>query len=170
MLMSAIFFLASCGDDKKEEEKKDDPKMGESNESKEEKNKAIALESEKAYNAGNIDEALKYAAPDAVDYGNGSMPPVRGVDSIRAMLHGWRDNLEDFKDENVWAMADGDNVALFYEYHAKFKGDVMGMKTAGKTVHIKDVDIFKFNNDGKIIEHRSLQSNAELMNQLNNSK
>jgi predicted ester cyclase len=42
----------------------------------------------------------------------------------------------------------------------------MGMKTAGKKVRINDVDIFKFNSEGKITEHRNVQSSAEMIKQL----
>jgi predicted ester cyclase len=42
----------------------------------------------------------------------------------------------------------------------------MGMKATGKAFKIKDVDIFKFNDAGKIIEHRAVQSNETMARQL----
>ncbi len=40
------------------------------------------------------------------------------------------------------------------------------MKATGKSFKAKDVDIFTFNDAGKITEHRSVQSMATLMQQL----
>ena len=34
----------------------------------------------------------------------------------------------------------------------------MGIKATGKPVKFKDVDIFKLNDEGKIIEHSSVQN------------
>ena len=42
----------------------------------------------------------------------------------------------------------------------------MGMKPTGKTFHVKDVDLFTFNDEGKITEHRSVQSLQTMMMQV----
>jgi predicted ester cyclase len=44
------------------------------------------------------------------------------------------------------------------EWGGTFKKDLAGIKATGKPVKFKDVDIFKFNEDGKITEHRSVQN------------
>ncbi len=163
MAFAAILFTA-CGD--KKEEKKDNDKMTNSAENQEEKNKQTALASVNALAAGDIDATVKDGTADVADYGDGSMPPTKGMDSLKVALHAWRDNLSEYKMENQWAIADGDYVAVFGEWTITFKGDFMGMKTAGKTIKLKDVDIFKFNSEGKITEHRSVQSGAEMMRQL----
>ena len=164
MLVLALL-MTGCNSDKKTETG-DKEKMEDSTESKEEKNKQTAIASVNALVAGDIDATLKDAAADVVDYGDGSMAPTKGMDSIKASLHGWRDAMSAYKVENMWAMADGDYVAVFGEWHSTFKSDIMGMKTAGKSVVIKDVDIFKFNSEGKVNEHRNIQSFAEFMKQL----
>src|ERR1700692_2976275 len=51
-----------------------------------EKNKTTALTSVQAFNSGKMDEAFKDVTPDAVDYGDGSMAPVKGLDSIKSMV------------------------------------------------------------------------------------
>jgi predicted ester cyclase len=43
---------------------------------------------------------------------------------------------------------------------------MMGMPTTGKTYTIPDVDMFLLNEEGKIIEHRSVQSGEVMMRQL----
>ena len=159
-----LVFTACNSEKKKDGDDKD--KMESSGTSQQEKNKQTALASVNAMIAGDVDATLKDVTQDGVEYGDGSMAPVKGKDSIIVMLRSWRGALSDYKADNLWAMADGDNVAVFGDWTATFKTDFMGMPTTGKTIKIKDVDIFKFNSDGKITEHRNIQSSAEMMKQL----
>ncbi len=134
-----------------------------SEESKEERNKQIAMESIRAVINNNPDEALKSIDADAIDYYDGSGPPVKGVDSIKAGMKMWMNNMEGYKGENLEAVADGNKVFVYGEWSGTFKRDFMGMKVAGKKFKAKDVDIFTFNDQGKITEHRSVQSLAGMM-------
>jgi hypothetical protein len=42
----------------------------------------------------------------------------------------------------------------------------MGMKPTNKSYKVKDVDLFTFNNEGKITEHHSVQSMQTMMTQV----
>jgi len=128
-----------------------------------EKNKATALASVKAFSAGKMDDAFKDATPDVVDYGDGSMKSVKGVDSIKAMVKVFLAAFPDYKGENFVVVGDGNRVAVFGDYSGTFKNAFMGMKPTGKSFKLKDVDLFTFNDAGKITEHRSVQSGATLM-------
>jgi predicted ester cyclase len=134
-----------------------------SKESKEERNKQIALESIKATLNNNPDEALKNATADAVDYYDGSGPPAKGVDSIKAGMKMWLSNVSNYKGDELEAVADGNKVFVYGDWSGTFKEDFMGMKVKGKSFKAKDVDIFTFNDEGKITEHRSVQSMAGMM-------
>lgn len=134
-----------------------------SEESKEERNKQVAMESIRAVINNNADEALKNATPDAVDYYDGSGPPTKGLDSIKAGMKMWLSNMQDYKGDNLEAVADGNKVFVYGDWSGTFKGDFMGKKVGGKKFNIKDVDIFTFNDEGKITEHRSVQSMAGMM-------
>lgn len=166
MMAVAILLLAACNNEKKPDEGIKEEKITDSAEAREEKNKETAMASVKALIAGDAEATLKDVAADVVDYGDGSMPPVKSKDSLLVMVKSWRESLSDYKGDNLMALADGDYVAVLGEWSATFKDDVMGMKTAGKKVRINDVDIFKFNSEGKITEHRNVQSSAEMMKQL----
>jgi len=48
------------------------------------------------------------------------------------------------------------NVFVYADWSGSFKGDFMGLKTPGKSFKFKDVDIFKFDDEGKITEHRAV--------------
>ena len=57
---------------------------------------------------------------------------------------------------------DGDYVIVYGAWSGTWKNDMMGMKATGKSFKATDVDIFKFDNARKIIEHRGVQSLNEL--------
>jgi predicted ester cyclase len=165
-MVITILLLAACDNQKKTDEGIKEEKITDSAESKEEKNKETALASVNAFIAGDIDKTLQDVTSDAVDYGDGSMPVIKGKDSIIVYVKKWREAFSDYKADNLVALADGDYVAVWGTWEGTFKTDFMGMKTAGKKIKIDDVDIFKFNSEGKMTEHRSIQSSAEMMKQL----
>ena len=137
-----------------------------SQEAKEERNKKIALASVAAFEKGKADSVLKDAAPDAIDYGEGSMPPVKGVDSSKVSLQEWMTAIPNYKGADFVAVADGDYVMVYGQWSGTWKNNFMGMKATDRSFTVNDVDIFKFNEEGKIIEHRSVQSNKEAARQL----
>ena len=128
-----------------------------------EKNKTTALVSVQAFTAGKMDEAFKDVTTDAVDYGDGMMAPVKGRDSIISMVKGFMVAFPDYKGENYLVIGDGNHVAVFADYTGTFKNPLMGIKPTGKSFKAKDVDLFTFNDDGKITEHRSVQSGKTMM-------
>ena len=138
-----------------------------SEEAKEVRNKQTALASIEGFrNGGNLDVILKDIDKDVVDYGEGSMAPLKSVDSIKANLKMWMAAVPDYKGTDFVAVADGDYVMVYGTWTGTWKNDLMGMKATGKAFKVKDVDIFKFNEAGKIVEHRGVQSNYEAARQL----
>lgn len=138
-----------------------------SQEAKEERNKEIALAAQRSFETGqgNVDSILKNAASDFVDYGTGEMPPTKGIDSSRAFLQQMVTAIPDYKVTDVMAVADGDYVMVYGTWSGTLKNDFMGMKATNKPFKYIDVDIFKFNDEGKIIEHRAIQSINEFARQ-----
>lgn len=162
----ALLFLASCNDGTTVAGTSTVDSSAIKKEMKEERNKKTAMASIEGFEKRDADQILKDATPDAVDYGNGEMPASKGLDSVKAGLKAWLDALESVKGSNFQYVADGDYVYVYGEWEGKFKSDFMGMKTAGKSYKVKDVDILKFNDEGKITEHRNVQSNQTVMSQL----
>jgi predicted ester cyclase len=99
----------------------------------------------------------------------GSMPPVKGIDSAKAFVKMFMASFPDYKVENLMAIADGDHVAVIGDWSGTFKKDLMGIKATNKHFKAKDADIFTFNSDGKITEHRSIQSLDHILKQLGTS-
>jgi predicted ester cyclase len=88
------------------------------------------------------------------------------LDSAKAGLGTWIGGMKDFNVSDLVAVADGDLVMVYGTWQGTWKGDIMGMKATGKSFKANDVDIFKFNDSGKIVEHRGVQSMNELARQL----
>lgn len=160
--------LVACNDDaKKESETKSDAGTpAASTENNLERNKKIAMASLDGINSHNADAVLKDAAPDVVDYGDGTMTPTKNLDSLRAGLKGWMTAFPDIKGENLKAVAEGDWVMVWGDWSATWKGDYMGSKATGKSYKIKDVDIFRFNSEGKITEHHNIQPWISIASQI----
>jgi len=135
-------------------------------EAREERNKKIALAAVQAFETGKIDSVFKDVDPEAVDYMEGSMAPIKGVDNSKANLKTWIAAVPNYKGTDFVAVADGDYVMIYGEWSGTWQNEFMGMKPTGRSFTVKDVDIFKFNEEGKIIEHRSVQSNNEAARQL----
>ncbi|AEW03172.1 hypothetical protein A4D02_03980 [Niastella koreensis] len=167
---TAILFAACESNAHKTAEGGTESKMNDSTaapkESKSERNKKAVMASYEAMNSHNVGEALKYCTADVVDYGDGSMPPVKGRDSITKMINGWMTAFPDNKASDVKYVADGDWVMVWGEQTGTWKGDFMGMKATNKSYKLKDVDIFKLNDEGQIIEHYNVQSPNTMMMQI----
>ncbi len=91
--------------------------------SKSERNKKAVMASYEAMNSHNVAEALKYCTPDVVDYNDGSMPPVKGRDSIAKMINEWMTAFPDNKgSSDLKYVADGDWVMVWGEQSGTWKG------------------------------------------------
>lgn len=169
LAFAACLFFAACNDGANNtvadsNNKGDTTKM--TQEDKEERNKKVVLESMDAMNAHNPDNVLKNVTADGVDYGDGNMPPVKGMDSVKASINAFLAAFPDYKGDNLQAVADGDKVMVYGDWSGTFKNDFMGMKATGKSFKVKDVDIFEMNDEGKITSHRNIMPWAAIMEQV----
>jgi predicted ester cyclase len=130
------------------------------------KNKATALASTQAWNTRNLEAASANFVTDVVDYGEGSYKPVKGLDSVKINMKAFMDAFPDVKGENFEVLGDGNKVAVIGDWSGTFKNPMMKMKPTGKSFKLKDVDIYTFNDAGKITEHHSIQSNLTIMVQV----
>lgn len=163
VIVFALFFIA-CTDagEGSADSERDTSDIASSNtnnqESKEERNKQTAMNSINGFSQRSVDVVMKDFDKDFIEYGDGSMPPVRGTDSARAGLQSWINAFSDFKGTDITAVADGDYVVIIGTWSGTWSKEFMGMKPTNKSFKVTDADIFKFNDAGKIIEHRTIQS------------
>lgn len=130
------------------------------------KNKAAALGFLEAINSKNLDAMVKDYAIDYVDYHDGGIPPSKGLDTLKRDLKDFITAFPDVKAENLVAVAEGNQVAVFGEWSGTFKANLGKMKATGKSFKLKDADLFTFNDAGKITEHRAVQSGEALISQV----
>lgn len=162
-LLASSFLMVACNSGKKTDEgEKKDASMS-SAESKQERNKKVVMNSMESFMKGDINGVFKDAAPDFVDYTDGSIPPVKNIDSLKSFITMITASIENYKGENIKYFADGDYVLVTGDWGGMFKKDLMGIKATGKPVKFKDLDMFKLNDEGKIIEHSSVQNLAAVL-------
>jgi len=164
---SALLVLTACNSNSTSSTKaaSDSSKMASNVDMKqkmEESNKQKAIASVQAFSNHDAEGAFKDATINSVEYGDGSMTPVSNLDSAKAGAAMFLKSFPDIKAENILALADGDRVAVFADWSCTFKNDLNGMKATGKTTKFHDCDLFKFNDSGKIVEHRSVQNMSVL--------
>jgi predicted ester cyclase len=171
-LLAAALLCVACNSDKKDEPSEKKETMSADNKeampSAAEKNMQTALTAVQAVNALDLDAAFKNVTPDAVDYNDGSMEPVKNIESIKAGIKAWMAAFPDVKENNLesFSNADGSKVIITGEFTGTFKNDFMGMKATGKSFKYMEGAIFTFNSDGKITSHRFIQSNMTAMMQV----
>lgn len=125
---------------------------------KQDRNKKIVMASMENFAKGDMDAMLKDAAPNFTDYSDGSGTPITNIDSLKSFFKMVTNSIQGYKGENFKYYADGDEVLVYADWTGTFKNDLMGIKATGKPVKFRDIDMFKLNDDGKIIEHRSIQN------------
>jgi predicted ester cyclase len=135
-------------------------------EEKEERNKRIALESVEGFNSRDANVVLKNADKNVRDYGDGTMPVVSNLDSMKAGITAYFTAFPDVKGDDLKAVADGDWVVVWGEWSGTWKGDFYGQKATGRSFRVKEADVFKFNDNGKITEHHTIQSPISWMSQV----
>lgn len=131
-----------------------------------EKNKQTALAANEDVNKHDADALFKDVSADFTDYTDGSMDPIKGVDSAKKSFQMFITAFPDIKGENFTAVAEGNNVVIIGDWSGTFKGELMGIKPTGKSFKVKDVDIYTFNDEGKITSHRSVQSMQTILAQV----
>src|SRR5215203_3879059 len=137
-----------------------------SQEDKEERNKKIALANAEAIHVRDVDAASKSFSPDIINYGNGNIPPQKGIEAVTASLRMFVGAFPIDKIDNLVAVADGDWVMLWGKWNGTWREDFMGQKATGKSFTKPEVEIFRFNEEGKITEHHSVQSIREVARQI----
>jgi predicted ester cyclase len=163
LLFTVALIMASCNNETKpgSDEKKETATA--TTETKQERNKKVIQASMDAFAKHDVDGMVKDAAPGYVDYADETIPPSSNLDSTKAFIKMLLNSFENFTASNAQLIADGDYVFYYADWSGVFKNDLMGLKATGKPIKFKDIDIFKFNDEGKITEHHSIQNMGALL-------
>jgi hypothetical protein len=153
LLVSVLsIILFACGNDVKQTAANDaSPEMLQYQ--KDQRNKAIVLKCIRAYAAHDSNYILSQNAKDVVNIYEGR-PPIHGIDSCRIVLREAFNLIKDYKPSNQVVLADSNYVFVFQYI------DISNRKN-NDTWHAKQVEIFKFNDEGKIILHTGVGETLE---------
>lgn len=140
-------FLFACGDNTNKQVVANNQSPELTQHQKDQRNKAIALACIRAYAAKDSEFILSHNADSVINIYSGQ-PPIHGIDSCRIVL---RDafNTFNYKPSNEHALADSNCVFVFL-YADAF------LTKSHETDHAEMVEMFKFNDDGKIILHTAV--------------
>lgn len=135
-------------------------------ETPEEKNIKIIAEAMVALNAHDSAKLISMMSDDAVDYGDGTQPPLKSRDSMRASISTFLTAFPDYKADNLKYFANGNEVVVLGDYSGTFKNDLGKVKATGKSFKLSDADIFTLNDSGKVTSHRFVYPNSALFAQI----
>ncbi len=148
LLLSILsIFLFACGDNMNKQTTAGNNSPEITQYKKDQRNKAIALQCIQAYAAKDSELILSHNANDVVNIYEGQ-PPIHGIDSCRIVLRQAFNTIKQYKPGYEHALADSNYVFVFLYADASYEKD--------PTDHAKMVEIFKFNDEGKIIMHTAV--------------
>jgi predicted ester cyclase len=164
---SVSFILLSCGDRTNEDNASvSDSTEMKNTETKEERNKKVVKSSIEAMLAKDTSALMATLADNIIDYGDGTGNPLQNRDSLKSSIAMFLDAFPDYKGEDIMYFADGDHVVVIGEWSGTFKNDMGKIKATGKKFKIRDADIFRVNEEGKIAEHRVIMPMDEIFEQM----
>ena len=130
-----------------------------------EENKAAARRFLEETDKGNLDVIDELVSPDAIDHNPfpGQAPGAQGVKQVFGML---RTAFPDMSQSIEDMVAEGDRVAFRSTLHGTHRGEFLGIPATGKQVALPGIDIIRFDDDGKMVEHWGLFDVPLLMQQM----
>jgi predicted ester cyclase len=110
---------------------------------------------EEVINTGQPELCHLYLAANRVDHQDYGLPPgaANGHEGFRKVLGSFVDAFPDLRLEVQFVIADGDRVVFYISTTGTHRGLFMGKAPTGNTFKVNGVDIFRFNDEGKISEH-----------------
>ena len=106
-------------------------------------------------NAGKLELCDRYLAADRIDYQDYGLPPelCNGHEGFQRVLGPFIEAFPDLHLAVQFTVADDDRILLYSSTTGTHRGSFMGMAPTGKQFKVNGVDIFRFNDEGKIAAH-----------------
>ena len=128
-------------------------------------NEQTAMLSIQAFNSHNVNEILKNWDSLAVDEGDGTWHSIVGIDSIKYLYSMVLKGIPNIKVDSLKTLTDnGEHVIVTGQWSGSFKND--SLKGTDTNITFWNGDFFTFNEKGKIIKHKSIQSNLAKLAEL----
>lgn len=168
LLAAGFLTLTACNDSAKVASASDNDstgKMETTNQTKAQQNKQTVSSIIDAVNRQDVEVMFKNCSASYLDYGDGLSKPMT-IDSVKSLFKEWFHAFPDFKADNVRYVAEGEWVVVWADWSATWKGDFMKKKANGKRFRFNDADFYRFDADGKLVEHRSIQPFSTIWTQI----
>jgi predicted ester cyclase len=110
---------------------------------------------EEVINTGKLELCERYLDADRIDYQDYGLPPglANGHEGFKRVLGPFIEAFPDLHLEVQFTVADEDRIALYVSTSGTHQGPFMGTAPTGKQFKVNGVDIFRFNEDGKVVAH-----------------
>ena len=119
-----------------------------------EENKAIVRrEVEELFNhTGTLDAAEEVYAPDFVSHDPTMPEDLRGIEEARQFAAGFRSAFPDLTCTIEDQVAEGDKVVTRWTIRGTQQGEFRGIAPSGEQITLKGIGIFRFSEEGKVVE------------------
>lgn len=106
-------------------------------------------------NTGKLELCARFLAADRIDYQDYGLPPglANGHEGFNRVLGPFIDAFPDLHLEVQFTVADDERVTLYISTTGTHQGPFMGIAPTGKQFKVNGVDIFRFNDEGKVAAH-----------------
>ena len=106
-------------------------------------------------NAGKLELCDRYLAADSIDYQDYGIPHelCNGHEGFQRVLGPFIEAFPDLHLAVQFTVADDDRILLYSSTTGTHRGSFMGMAPTGKQFKVNGVDIFRFNDEGKVSAH-----------------
>ena len=129
------------------------------------RNQQTAMLCIQAYNSHNVNEILKNWDSTAIDYADGSGPPIKGIDSLKFLYSFVLKALPNLKVDSIKTLSDnGEHVIVTGQWSGTMTNDSLGVTDV--KFNFWNGDFFTFNEAGKIVQHKSIQSHLGILAQM----
>jgi steroid delta-isomerase-like uncharacterized protein len=116
-------------------------------------------------NAGDIDGFGEHLADGFVEHEE--LPGLGpGKEGVKQLFHMYRAAFPDLRMEPEDVLASGDKVVARVRATGTHQGDFLGMPATGKHVDVQLIDIIRFGEDGRAVEHWGVMDSLAMMQQL----
>jgi len=122
----------------------------------------------KAFETGDFSAVRALLAEDAVDH-SGQTGDIKGADSILAMMQSWAKMATNMKSSVIKELADKEYVFQWMKSTGTMAEDGFGMKK-GESFDSEAIEVTKFNGEGKMTEHWTFMSYAEMAKMMGDNK
>lgn len=119
-------------------------------------------------NTGKLELCDRYLAPDRIDFQDYGLPQgmANGDEGFKRVLGPFLEAFPDLLLEVQFTVADYDRVMFYISTSGTHRGPFMGMAPTGKHFKVNGVDIFRFNDEGKIVAHWGVFDTIGMLAQL----